>query len=91
MEKKIKVKICVGTRCYVMGNHELKDIKTQLAPELKDKVYVEGSVCLGCDNLKEKPLPPYVEVDGELVPQANLETVIKKIRKAVTRQDTAAN
>ena len=33
MEKKtenpIKIKICVGTYCYVMGGHELRELKNQ--------------------------------------------------------------
>jgi NADH:ubiquinone oxidoreductase subunit E len=81
MEKKIKVRICVGTHCYVMGNHELKDLKDQLPADLKDKVYVEGAVCLGCDNMKEKPRPPYVEIDGQLIPKANLEKVVAQLKE----------
>ena len=77
MEKKLKLKICVGTQCYVMGNHELKDIKDHLPKDLKDKVYVEAAVCLGCDLLKSKPLPPYVEIDGKLIPQASQEKIIE--------------
>ncbi len=77
MEKKLKLKICVGTQCYVMGNHELKDIKDHLPGDLKDKVYVEAAVCLGCDTLKSKPLPPYVEIDGKLIPQATQEKIIE--------------
>ena len=77
MEKKLKLRICVGTQCYVMGNHELKDIKDRLPENLKDKVYVEAAVCLGCNNLKEKPLPPYVEIDGKLIPQATQEKIIE--------------
>jgi len=80
MEKKIKVKICVGTQCYVMGNHELKDIKDQLPADLRDKVYVEAAVCLGCDTLKGKPQPPYVEVNGTLIPQASSEKIVEYIR-----------
>lgn len=91
MEKKIKVKICVGTRCYVMGNHELKDIKEQLPDDLKDKVYVEGSVCLGCDISKQKPQPPYVEIDGELLPKASLERVVEKLRKVMMKQKFTTN
>ena len=77
MEKKLKLKICVGTQCYVMGNHELKDIKDHLPEDLKDKVYVEAAVCLGCDLLKSKPMPPYVEIDGKLIPQASQEKIIE--------------
>lgn len=81
MEKKIKVKICVGTQCYVMGNHELKDLKNQLPADLKEKVYVEGSVCLGCDNLTERKQPPYVEINGELIGKADFESIVSRLRE----------
>ena len=77
MEKKIRIKICVGTQCYVMGNHELKDLKDQLPEDLKSKVYVEAAVCLGCDTLNAKPLPPYVEVNGKLISQATRGKIVE--------------
>ena len=76
MKKKIKIKICVGTQCYVMGNHELKDLKDQLPEDLKPKVYVEAAVCLGCDVLNTKPEPPYVEVNGKLISQATRDKIV---------------
>ena len=76
MKKKIKIKICVGTQCYVMGNHELKDLKDQLPEDLKPKVYVEAAVCLGCDVLNTKPAPPYVEVNGKLISQATRDKIV---------------
>ena len=84
MEKKIKVRICVGTYCFVMGNHDLKDLKDKLPKDLKNKVYVEGVVCLGCDKLKENPQPPYVEVNGKLINNACFEKIVDEIRKADT-------
>lgn len=81
MDKKIKVRVCVGTHCYVMGNHELKDIKDQLPADLKESVFVEGSVCLGCEKMDRKPQHPYVEVDGKLIENASLEKVISYLRE----------
>jgi len=59
-----------------MGNHELKDLKDKLPENLRDRVYVEAAVCLGCDTLKSKPQPPYVEIDGKLIPQATYEKIV---------------
>jgi len=84
MEKKIKVRICVGTYCFVMGNHDLKDLKDNLPHDLKDKVYIEGVVCLGCDKKKEAPQPPYVEVNGKLIAKANLEKIVEELRKSTS-------
>lgn len=81
MENKIKIKVCVGTCCYVYGGNELKEIKEQLPPELKDRVYVEASVCLGCDAKGIIPKPPYVEVNGHLIPEANTDSIISYLKE----------
>ena len=44
--KKIKVSICTGTTCYVMGASELLLLEELLPEELKDKVEIEGVTCL---------------------------------------------
>jgi NADH:ubiquinone oxidoreductase subunit E len=80
--KKLDVKICVGTYCYVMGGSKLNNLKSQLPDDLKDEVYVEASVCLGCDRITTDPKPPYAEVNGKLIEKANLEKIIAAIRVA---------
>lgn len=82
MDKKIIVKICVGTYCYVMGGYKLKDLKSKLPSHLVDKVKVEASVCLGCDK-SAKPIPPYAEIDGELMEEASIEKITKKIESLI--------
>ncbi len=81
MDKKIKIRVCVGTHCYVMGNQNLKDIKDQLPGDLREKVQVEGAVCLGCEKLTTKPKHPYIEVDGTLIENASLSSVTEYLRK----------
>jgi NADH:ubiquinone oxidoreductase subunit E len=88
MENKIKLRVCIGTYCYVMGGYELKDIKGQLPDDLKDKVYVEASICLGCDSSGSEPQPPYVEIDGELIPYANVEKIISNLRMKLKTSNT---
>ena len=75
MDSKIKIRICVGTSCFVYGGNELKEIKHRLPEDLKSKVYVEASVCLGCDVKGIKPNPPYVEINGYLMEAATIEKI----------------
>ena len=82
VDKKLNVKICVGTYCYVMGGSKLNNLKSQLPDDLKEKVYVEASVCLGCDKMTSDPKPPYAEVNGKLIEKANLDKIIAAIREA---------
>jgi NADH:ubiquinone oxidoreductase subunit E len=83
MNSKVKLKICVGTACYVTGGHKLADIKNTLPPHLKDKVSVEWSVCLGCDKTEEVQQPPYAEVNGKLIAKATFESILSEITKCV--------
>jgi NADH:ubiquinone oxidoreductase subunit E len=82
VDKKLNVKICVGTYCYVMGGSKLNNLKSQLPDDLKEKVYVEASVCLGCDKMTSDPKPPYAEVNGKLIEKANLDKIVAAIREA---------
>lgn len=81
--KKIKVSICTGTACYVMGASELLLLGEMLPEDLKDKVEIEGVTCLdkckGAGSGKSKP--PYVLVDGELIESATVQSVIAKIEE----------
>jgi NADH:ubiquinone oxidoreductase subunit E len=81
--KKIKVSICTGTACFVMGASDLILIGEKLPEDLKDKVEIEGITCMGsCKNAKSGKAP-FVKVNGELISEANVASVIEKIREAV--------
>jgi len=82
-ENLINVKICVGTYCYVMGGHELRELKTKLPAHLSDRVKVEASVCLGCNELGEEPKPPYAQVNGELMAEATVQKIVDKLEKLI--------
>ena len=52
---KIKVEICSGTACYLLGAANLMSIEDEIPAELRDKVEVEARTCL---ELCEKVLCP---------------------------------
>ena len=81
--KKIKVSICTGAACYVMGASELLLLEEMLPENLKDKVEIEGVTCLErCKNTGiEKNKAPFVLVDGELIESATVQSVLAKIEE----------
>lgn len=84
MEKKIEVKICTGTLCYVMGGAELQIIDEHIPSEIKDLVTITGSPCLEyCNNPINNSKAPYVEVDGNVISEATIIKVINAINKAL--------
>lgn len=79
--KKIKVIICSGTACYVMGVSDIFMIEENLPENLQGKVEVDGSTCLEYCKAREHGKPPFVTVNGELISDANMANVIEKIQE----------
>ncbi len=80
---KIKVSICTGTACYVMGASELLLLEDELPVEIKDKVEIEGVTCLELCKGGSNSKAPYVLIDGEIHEEASLQSVIDKIKEKV--------
>ena len=77
----IRVKICLGTTCYVMGASELQSLAQQLPEDLKGAVSVEGATCLGHCKDRIYGKAPYAVVDGTVVSGATPEILVECIRK----------
>lgn len=82
--KKISVKVCLGTTCFVMGSSNLQELIELVPRKYGDKVEVEGSPCLGlCSIDWEFSKAPYVKVDDEVIKEATVEKVIAAIDKKI--------
>lgn len=80
MEKKISVKVCLGTTCFVMGSANLQELIDTVPAKYGDKVEVSGVPCLGlCSIDWEFSKAPYVKVDDEVIKEATVEKVLKAI------------
>ncbi|MCM1321329.1 MAG: NAD(P)H-dependent oxidoreductase subunit E [Bacteroides sp.] len=88
--KKIKVSICTGTACFVMGASEIMLLDEWLPENLKEIVEIEGLTCLEKCRNPECGKAPFVLINGELMPQASYLTVIDKITELASKiQGTA--
>ena len=80
--EKVKVKICQGTTCYVMGGDVIKSVLKVLTEKFGDKVELISVRCLGnCNESDSFSKAPYVYVEDEEISSANLDKVIKAIEK----------
>jgi NADH:ubiquinone oxidoreductase subunit E len=80
--KKIVVKVCLGTSCYVMGSSYLQELVDLIPLKFGDRVNVVGHNCLGeCVSKGVDSNPPYVQIDGETVSGATIEKVMEHIEK----------
>jgi NADH:ubiquinone oxidoreductase subunit E len=77
--KKIKVTICTGTACFVMGASDIMLLSEKLPPEMKDKVEIGGCTCMGECKGDKNGRPPYVKINDEIIREANLPVVIERI------------
>lgn len=86
MKKKVEVKICTGTLCYVMGGAELQVIDEHLTSEMLELVNIKGSPCLEhCNNPTSDSKAPYVEVNGEIISEATIVKVVEAINKVLEK------
>ena len=74
--KKINVKVCQGTTCFVMGGDIIKSMLTSLEEKYADKIEITSVRCLGaCNQSDSFSKAPYVLVDDEMISSATLEKV----------------
>ncbi|MBE9467860.1 MAG: hypothetical protein IMY72_05995 [Bacteroidetes bacterium] len=82
MEKKIEIKICIGTLCYVMGGSELQLLAEHLPEKFKKRVDIIGSTCLDyCLDQEKYGKAPFVEINGEVMAEASINKVIDYLIK----------
>lgn len=81
MAQKIKVTICTGTTCYVMGNAQLLTLKDELDPEMLDFVEIEGSTCLQYCKDSSCGDAPFVMINGRVFAKATLPEIKNEIER----------
>ncbi|MBN2712648.1 MAG: NAD(P)H-dependent oxidoreductase subunit E [Planctomycetes bacterium] len=79
--KQIKVEICLGTTCFVMGASELQSLEEKLPEEIAGRVLIEGTTCLGCCKDRKYGKAPYVRIDGEIMSGATTDAVVLRLKE----------
>lgn len=77
--QKIKVSICTGTACFVMGASELLVLAEEMPDNLKDIVEIEGVTCLDKCKNSECGKAPFVLINGELYSGMNRLSLLDKL------------
>ena len=84
MDKKISVKVCLGTTCFVMGSANLQELIDLVPRKYGDKVEVTGANCLGLCSIEwEYSKAPYVKVDDDVIKEATVEKVLAAIDEKI--------
>lgn len=83
---KLRVQVCLGTACVVLGGLDPQTLCDMLPSELKDLVEVAGSTCLSFCKDKNLGKPPFVMINEDVIERASLEKVLVEIRKRLGRE-----
>jgi NADH:ubiquinone oxidoreductase subunit E len=82
--KRVKVEICCGTACYLLGSAKLVTIEESLPENLRNLVDVEARTCLDLCERENLGGAPYVRFNNtEVMAQATPERVMKRILELV--------
>ncbi|MBN2652243.1 MAG: hypothetical protein JXR63_07665 [Spirochaetales bacterium] len=85
--KKISVKICTGTACYVMGGCDFLELPSALSESLLTKVEIAGTNCLGLckevDRPEELKYPPFVMINEKVYSPSSLGHLIELVTEEV--------
>lgn len=87
-KKKVEVKICVGTACFVQGGADLLLYGEFLDPDVLAGCTIEGSSCLDvCKGVDASAgidsKPPFVSIDGKIYGSMDQERFCKLLEEAV--------
>ena len=82
--EKVKVEICCGTACYLLGAEKLMNIEDALPEECRGKVEIEARTCLDLCERDNLGGAPYVLFNGEeIMYRATPERVTARILELV--------
>lgn len=78
----IKVEICCGTACYLLGAAKMMNIEDLLPEDCRGRVEIEAKTCLELCERENLGGAPYVRFNGsEVMSQATPEKVLARIRE----------
>lgn len=83
--EKIRITVCCGTTCHVMGSGEIMDYLLQLPDEVKNKISIKGSPCLEYCYTKEAGKPPFVTINDRVISEADVMVVNRELLKELTK------
>lgn len=87
MNDKIRITICTGTACFVMGGSDLLLLEEQLPESLKEHVHITASTCIDVCQEDDQGKPPFVEIDGVVMSEASIPKIVKYLNELKTARN----
>ncbi|RCW54653.1 MULTISPECIES: (2Fe-2S) ferredoxin domain-containing protein [Halanaerobium] len=77
----VKVEICVGSHCSLVGALNILDTLEELQEEYPEQIEINRVECLDmCGDIKNAPV---VKVDDDLITSAQTQMVISKVMERI--------
>lgn len=83
---RIKVTICAGTTCHLLGGVYLQSLADHLDPEVMNFVDIDGARCLGLCKGPGSGGAPFVLVNDEVMSEVTLSSLIERIESMVNEK-----
>ncbi len=87
MDNKIKITICTGTNCFVMGGAELLLLEENLSETLKNKVDIVGCTCMDICKDTSAGKAPFVKINDKIISQATIPKIIGVLEKMINESE----
>ena len=84
--KKIKIEICTGTACYLMGSGELIELLENLPESFKEHIDLKGTACQGFCRAGSRP--PFVSINGTITGEMNSAQLLATITDFFSESQT---
>ncbi len=82
--RKLKLEICCGTTCFMLGADKLLNIENEMPSELRSKAEIRAMPCLGLCNDTKLAGAPYAKLEGEIIEKATPEKIYDRMREILS-------
>ncbi|PUU93130.1 MAG: hypothetical protein CI948_307 [Halanaerobium sp.] len=80
-EKLVKVEICAGSHCSLVGALNILETLEELQTEYPGQIQIEKVECMDmCDDIKNAPV---IRVNDDLITSAQTQMVISKVMERI--------
>lgn len=85
--EKIKIDLCFGTTCFVMGSTQLQELFDIIPEKYGDTIEVSRHSCLSlCSANLDYTRSPYVKINGQIIYEATPEKIIDAIEERLNNE-----
>ncbi len=85
--EKIRLEICCGTTCYMLGADKLLKIENLLPETFRDRIEVSAVPCFNACVADSICRAPFVQINGQPLYNATVESVFDALQKVLAEEN----